>query len=146
MVFIDQPVGTGYSFVDPLTDEELKNPKCSEQYGDYHHHHKHEDLTDEDLTDEDLTDEDMTYEGIFCHHPRRPKCPRRPRRPKDRPTGDEKSGYFNGYVSNEKGVAKDLMAFFDGFYKRYPELKKSDLYITGNVNVEIKKLLDFGIS
>ncbi|CAG8562840.1 7773_t:CDS:10 [Paraglomus brasilianum] len=125
MVFIDQPVGTGYSFVDPLTDEELKNPKCNEDLTD-------EDLTDEDLTDEDLTDEDLTYEGIFCHHPRRPKCPRRPRRPKDRPTGDEKSGYFNGYVSNEKGVAKDLMAFFDGFYKRYPELKKSDLYITGS--------------
>ncbi|KAG0249614.1 hypothetical protein BG011_009092, partial [Mortierella polycephala] len=39
--------------------------------------------------------------------------------------------YSMGYVKDQRGVAADLLNFLDQFYQRYPEQKKTDLYITG---------------
>jgi len=38
--------------------------------------------------------------------------------------------YQQGYVTNQKGVARDMLTFLHQFYEQFPEKRKSDLYLT----------------
>ncbi|CAH1758249.1 16516_t:CDS:10 [Entrophospora sp. SA101] len=91
MLYIDQPVGTGWSYVEP---QDLPPP----------HEHLYHQLNMDNI-------------NII-------------RNPSSSPFSPNNS-YLDGYVINQKGVAKDLLIFMKEFYQRYPKQKKSDLYISG---------------
>ena len=41
----------------------------------------------------------------------------------------DNSPFDQGYVTNQMGVAADVMTFLQEFYKQFPERRKADLYI-----------------
>ncbi|CAG8446779.1 5260_t:CDS:10 [Ambispora gerdemannii] len=115
MLFIDQPVGAGYSFVDSPHQAILTDPECSyiDQYqgenGDGNAKHQKSKLRQTII---------RMMESFFfrrkSHHVR-----------------NDDPCYMEGYVSNQKGISKDLLVFLQKFYQRYPEQKRSELYIAG---------------
>ena len=44
--------------------------------------------------------------------------------------GKNESDYEQGYVTNQAGVAKDMMTFLHKFYENFPEKRQADLYLT----------------
>ena len=111
MLFIDQPVGTGWSYVG------------QDQHGNGEENEQTE-LNNEDTIGLDKKDE-MSPQKIVGM--RGGNCATQSK------TGH--GGYVNGYVTNQKSLAKDLLVFLDEFYSKYPEQRKADLYITGMVAV-----------
>lgn len=140
IVFIDQPVGTGYSYVTRLQDNSDEKdepvegdpsaPASSEApHANGGEEHQIEDQVLVDLHDELLRDQSEEQE-IFAQlldqdittkleHIRLKKSEK------------QAALYSKGYVKDERGVAADLLTFMDQLYTRYPELKKADLFLTG---------------
>ncbi|KAF9151517.1 hypothetical protein BG015_006562 [Linnemannia schmuckeri] len=142
VVFIDQPVGTGYSYVtrsqDNTSDEEVDPvegvPPASATSADNSHANDDVeqqvedqvliDLHNELLTDQSkeqeifarLVDQDITSKLEYIRLKKGEK---------------QATLYSKGYVKDERGVAADLLTFMDQFYTRYPELKKADLFLAG---------------
>ncbi|KAH7038787.1 Alpha/Beta hydrolase protein [Linnemannia elongata] len=141
IVFIDQPVGTGYSYVTRLQDntsdeegEPVEGDPPSPASSEALHANDDEeqpiedqvlvDLHDELLRDQaeeqeifaQLLDQDITTK---LEHIRLKKSEK------------QAALYSKGYVKDERGVAADLLTFMDQLYTRYPELKKADLFLTG---------------
>ncbi|KAJ3306101.1 hypothetical protein HDV03_000335 [Kappamyces sp. JEL0829] len=104
MLFIDNPVGTGFSFVGNKTAKETK----------------HEDLEYPwpSLKTADLAN--IPFAAMTQHDPR---CAA--------PELDKVPAWEQGYVSNEAAVAHDLIIFLDRFYDIFPEQRRSKLYLTG---------------
>lgn len=98
MVFIDQPVGTGFSYVGNKTSKQVGRPNISS------------------LLDEHL----LTAKYAAS------KCSKDPFNPLDL-----KPEWIDGYCSNQAAVGHDVIVFLDRFYQEFPELLKSDLYLTG---------------
>ncbi|KAG0297195.1 hypothetical protein BGZ96_007404 [Linnemannia gamsii] len=145
IVFIDQPVGTGYSYVTRLQDntgeEEVEPiegnppaPASSSETTDANNNGEEQqekiddqvlvDLHDELLRDQyeeqeifaQLVDQDISTKMEHIRLKRSEK---------------KTALYWKGYVKDERGVAADLLNFMDQFYTRYPEQKKADLFLTG---------------
>ena len=43
---------------------------------------------------------------------------------------DNDTDYKQGYVTNQNGVAGDILTFLHEFYKQFPEKRMADLYLT----------------
>jgi vitellogenic carboxypeptidase-like protein len=102
MLFIDNPVGTGYSFVGNKS-EKVTKPK----YFDY----PWPALKREDLANIPF----KSMEPSSCQRPSLEQSPR----------------YEKGYVGNQAAVAHDLIEFLDRFYEIFPDQRQSKLYLTG---------------
>lgn len=142
IVFIDQPVGTGFSYVTRLQDntseEEVEpvegappvpvsssettdaNDNGGEQVDDQVledlHHELLRDQSEEQEIFAQLVDQDISTKLEHIRLKRSEK---------------KTSLYLNGYVKDEQGVAADLLTFMDQFYARYPEQKTAELFLTG---------------
>ncbi|CAG8445046.1 10717_t:CDS:10 [Ambispora leptoticha] len=116
MLFIDQPVGTGYSFVDPpcqtiLTDAESSHVyQCQGENDGNHWKHKKSTSLEQTII--------RKIESFFISR-------------KSHHTKNDDPCYMEGYASNQKGISKDLLVFLQKFYQRYPEQKLGELYIAG---------------
>ena len=116
MLFIDQPVGTGWSYVG------------QDEHGNEEENERTE-FTHGDDTRWDENDE-MNPQRIVGMRGRNRAIASKNGR-------DIIEGYVNGYVTDQKSVAKDLLVFLNEFYSKYPEQRKADLYITGMVRFAI---------
>ncbi|KAF9145375.1 hypothetical protein BGX30_009174 [Mortierella sp. GBA39] len=141
IVFIDQPVGTGYSYVtrveDNASDEQVEPvegdppaPASSEAPQDNDNTEQQiEDQVLLDLHDELLRDQSEEQEVFAQLHDQDITTKLEHIRLKK---SEKKTAlYSKGYVKDERGVAADLLTFMDQLYTRYPELKKADLFLTG---------------
>ncbi|KAF9303941.1 hypothetical protein BGZ74_002705 [Mortierella antarctica] len=119
VLFIDQPVGTGYSYV----------------------------TTKDDKTSTEVTDK-ATLHGLFAmmeaelHHDQANEevffaaQGGNTFEAKSEASRNEKIRvgsplFWHGYVKDERGVAADLVNFLSQFYDRYPEQQKVDLFLSG---------------
>ncbi|KAK3845523.1 MAG: Alpha/Beta hydrolase protein [Linnemannia gamsii] len=127
VVFIDQPVGTGYSFVTRLQDNNSDGeaepvdvdspaPVVDEQTLADLHYELLQDQAEEQEIFARLVDQDITTKLEMVRM---------------RKSEKQATLFSKGYVKDQRGVAADLLTFMDQFYTRFPELKKSDLYLTG---------------
>ncbi|KAF9908947.1 hypothetical protein EC991_009247 [Linnemannia zychae] len=134
LVFIDQPVGTGYSYVtriqDNNSDEESEpvevDPPVPASSADPN---ANDDQVLLDLHEELLRDQSEEQE-IFAQMADQ-DITTKLEQVRLRKSEKEAALYSKGYVKDQRGVAADLLTFLDQFYTRYPELKKSDLYLAG---------------
>ncbi|KAG0273141.1 hypothetical protein BGZ95_011038 [Linnemannia exigua] len=129
LVFIDQPVGTGYSYVTRVQDNN------SDEEADPHANEGEKlDVVDAeqalvDLHDELLRDQSEEQE-IFAQMVDQ-DITTKLEAVRMRKSEKKAALYSKGYVKDQRGVAADLLTFMDQFYTRFPELKKSDLYLAG---------------
>ncbi|RUS21862.1 Alpha/Beta hydrolase protein [Endogone sp. FLAS-F59071] len=126
MLFIDQPVGTGYSYVEPpvpvvLPHGHPTSPPSSIPQRQSPLLHVQTDEPDMKLNAGDSGI--GLLDGYFGQMPII----------KDDSVGGkaEDPDYSHGYVINQRGVTKDLLRFLDAFYERYPDQEERDLYIMG---------------
>jgi vitellogenic carboxypeptidase-like protein len=116
VLFVDNPVGTGYSYVDPPANVIKDNVE------------KDWSLTAKvplsSLLKQYLVQQGEEYkEDSFVL-----QSPRSDPLPSIFETLDN-SPFDQGYVTNQIGVAADIMTFLHEFYKNFPEKRKADLYI-----------------
>ncbi|KAG0203098.1 hypothetical protein BGX28_004529 [Mortierella sp. GBA30] len=120
ILFIDQPVGTGYSYVtrtkDGDSEETMDRKELDKEILKQLQQELERDQLNEQQLFSRLADKDFAYkiaasreENIRSHAPL----------------------YKKGYCKDERGVAEDLLNFLDQFYERYPEQQNVDLYLTG---------------
>ncbi|KAI1295964.1 hypothetical protein EDD11_007684 [Mortierella claussenii] len=137
ILYIDQPVGTGYSFVTRLQDNDTEvtgDPDVLEQIS----------ILIEDELQRDQTRQQQLFERFDHAHSssfigdEEDTVAGRQRRItfKSATSWRDKikkhaSLYSFGYVKDLRGVASDLILFLDQFYRRYPEVQKADLYLAG---------------
>lgn len=141
MVFIDQPVGTGFSYVDDGDDDSKKAPGRDEDddeddmRGDDMLNPSDQDGMDGMFWDQELEDElkrdQAVEEFLFKTHANHSLEFRI--EATQRQQDSELYTMFSkqGYVKNQKGVVADMMVFMEQFYDMYPEQRKADLYIAG---------------
>ncbi|KAF9158053.1 hypothetical protein BGX21_002431 [Mortierella sp. AD011] len=119
VLFIDQPVGTGYSYVTRLKDAdnlEVTDDETIQKILAKLDDELHRDQLEEQELFEGLTGQDLYFKSAVS---------------RDRQLKTQAPLYSYGYVKGERGVAADLLVFLDQFYQRYPEVQKADLYLTG---------------
>ncbi|KAF8947961.1 hypothetical protein BGZ47_007099 [Haplosporangium gracile] len=141
VVFIDQPVGTGYSYVtqlqDNTNDEEVAvegEPPASATSADNSRANDDVEQQIEDQVLVDLNDEllrDQSEEQEFFAQLVDQDITSKLENIRLKKSEKRAALYWKGYVKDERGVAADLLTFMDQFYTRYPELKKADLFLTG---------------
>ncbi|KAG0298766.1 hypothetical protein BGZ96_007641 [Linnemannia gamsii] len=158
MLFVEQPVGTGYSFVDQRykrkkvrggEDDESDN----DDEGDATGLSAGDDDDDDDGGEEkddggrfaemdaelekDQEDEATFFATLPSSQSFEFKASAASKRHRITEAGndndeDEDSMYTkSGYVKDQRAVVKDMMVFLDQFYNRYPEQQRADLYIAG---------------
>ncbi|KAG0236719.1 hypothetical protein BGW42_002881 [Actinomortierella wolfii] len=127
MLFIDQPVGTGYSYVTHKNEtNEMLRQKLT-------------DLLEQEQEEESTRHQQFTPPTKNNGVPMQQDTMSISGLGGGQFIGAETSGrqggvgpiYFYGYTKDQRGVADDLMVFLHEFYRRYPEQRASDLYITG---------------
>ncbi|KAF9997537.1 hypothetical protein BGZ80_000237 [Entomortierella chlamydospora] len=119
ILFIDQPVGTGYSYVTRLKDAdnlEVTDDETIQKILAKLDDELHRDQLEEQELFEGLSGQDLYFKSAVS---------------RDHQLKTQAPLYSYGYVKNERGVAADLLVFLDKFYQRYPEVQKADLYLTG---------------
>ncbi|KAF9210910.1 hypothetical protein BGZ59_008773 [Podila verticillata] len=142
MVFIDQPVGTGFSYVDNGDDDRKKTPDTDEDddegddmRGDDMLNSSDKDSKDGMFWDQELEDElrrdQAGVELIFKKHANQSLEFRIEATQRQQDSELDTMFSKQGYVKNEKGVVADMMVFLEQFYDMYPEQRKADLYIAG---------------
>jgi vitellogenic carboxypeptidase-like protein len=109
VVFVDSPVGTGYSFVDPPAkvfsiERELMKISLNSLAKRFLEHHQ---------ADEEI--EQLNVQPLFSDMPMAHIATDSP--------------YDQGYVTNQDGVAQDMLAFLHKFYDNFPEKRRADLYL-----------------
>jgi len=114
MLFIDQPVGTGYSYVDPPSNGTM-SPRIHNFWT-------------KTLLAGRTTVQDRVYDAT-ARKTKRAFEDQVPQLPLVLQNDDE-AVFKNGYAGNEAAVSKDFITFMLGFYKLYPELAKVDLHLT----------------
>ncbi|KAG0040688.1 hypothetical protein BGZ82_011226 [Podila clonocystis] len=138
MVFIDQPVGTGFSYVDN-GDKEKKKPPGKDEDDDevdegddamFISSDQDDWLSDQQLEDE-LARDQVVEESLFRMHENQTLEFRI--EASQRKQDSEFDAMFSkqGYVKNQNGVVADMMVFLEQFYDMYPEQRRADLYISG---------------
>jgi len=122
VLFIDQPVGTGYSYVTRRSDEDdqVVTDKATL-------HKIHEALRSE------LRHDQEKEERFFASHINRdlPFKSEADRLHKEQLLEGEDPLFHNGYVKDQRAVVQDLLVFLDQFYERYPEQQTRELYLAG---------------
>jgi vitellogenic carboxypeptidase-like protein len=103
MLFIDNPVGTGYSYVRPKIQRTTKASATTEEL--------------------------MGFEGEVV----KAKCPTLPKvvETDDYDEYEPYAKYSDGYTTNQAAVASDMLMFLDKFYDVFPELRQAKLVISG---------------
>ncbi|KAG0230317.1 hypothetical protein BGX31_005879 [Mortierella sp. GBA43] len=130
VLFIDQPVGTGYSYVtrrQDTADGKGKEPDMTES--------QLLASLDRELK-EDQRKEQRFWESLDTLATTRRSGKTRSMMDKSAASFENKIRtrsplYWNGYVKDQRGVVEDLLSFLDQFYQRYPEVQSKDLYLTG---------------
>ncbi|RUS31424.1 Alpha/Beta hydrolase protein [Jimgerdemannia flammicorona] len=111
MVFIDQPVGTGYSYVEPIVPVALPSPRAPTSVPHHQHlFHFRTNSSNQGFNAGDGSAE--SYDGYFGQTPILDED----EQARAHSSGD--SDYSHGYVINQAGVTKDLLVFLDAFYER----------------------------
>lgn len=154
MLYVDQPVGTGYSFVDKgHKRKKARGVEDGESDNDYGGNAPGLNADDDDDGEEKdggkrFTELDAELERgqedeatFFATLPssqsfefKGSTASKRHRRTKADNDSDEKKDAMytkSGYVKNQRAVVKDMMVFLDQFYDRYPEQQRAALYIAG---------------
>ncbi|KAF9351851.1 hypothetical protein BGX26_010217 [Mortierella sp. AD094] len=119
ILFIDQPVGTGYSYVTRLKDidnREVTDDETIQKILAKLDDELHKDQSEEQELFESLSGQDLYFKYAAS---------------RDRQRKTQAPLYSHGYVKDERGVVSDLLVFLDKFYQRYPEVQKVDLYLSG---------------
>lgn len=135
IVFIDQPVGTGFSHVYNGDDNRKKAPGIDEDddEGDDMRGDDMFNLSDQDdmFSDQEPEDElrrdQAVEESLFEIHANHSLEFRI--EATERQQDSELDTMFSkqGYVKNQKGVEADIMVLLEQFYDMYPEQRKADL-------------------
>ncbi|KAG9069855.1 hypothetical protein KI688_009180 [Linnemannia hyalina] len=161
MLFVEQPVGTGYSFVDQGGKKRTKRKRGSARRGgerndDEGDRDGGDDTPGFDANDEEGKGEDGRFEELDAELERDQEeeaaffatlpsslpfdfkvaaaSKRRRGRAKTGNNTDEDPDTIytkSGYIKDQRTVVKGMMVFLDQFYERYPEQQKAYLYITG---------------
>ena len=127
VLFIDQPVGTGFSYVTPGSESKMnitlgRNPvlrKGSEKKGSRLSRRQSE----PPQTRQRILRADSGVAPKESH--------RRTRAPYQEGVNDD--DYVDGYVTTQTGCSKDLLTFMFKFYDLYPHLRNRDLYLAGKI-------------
>eukprot|EP00842_Homolaphlyctis_polyrhiza_P003845 jgi/Hompol1/4461/HPOL_003639-RA len=124
MLFIDSPVGTGFSFVgDPSKDHVAAGAEQQPLSHSWLHDSK------------PLSPAQQAADAQAAAFGRDPACQRHAAAPRDAASSDgydsEEPKYMSGYAANQAAVALDLITFLDRFYQIYPDQLNAPLYITG---------------
>ena len=109
VLFVDNPVGTGYSYVDPpatvfYVELQLMKISLSSLEKRFLEHHQVEEEIDR------FNVQSSTSEFSFAHVAK-------------------ETPYSLGYVTNQDGVSSDMLTFLHKFYENFPEKRKADLYL-----------------
>ncbi|KAF9912369.1 hypothetical protein EC991_011061 [Linnemannia zychae] len=149
MLFVEQPVGTGYSFVDQGGAKKGSKHKKKTRHGgnevsdDGDDAPEFDDVQEDDDEDARLDEideeleKDQEEEAAFfatlpVSDPFDLKVAAASKRNSTNNAEDSDAMFTkSGYVKDQRAVVKDMMVFLDQFYERYPEQLKADLYIAG---------------
>jgi vitellogenic carboxypeptidase-like protein len=109
VLFVDNPVGTGYSYVEPPAQVKLHGtPLIKVPLSDLDRKLlKHLDSGE----GADHLEHQTPLAGVTAE------------------AGLDDRPYKQGYVTNQDGVAMDMMSFIHQFYQQYPDKRKADLYL-----------------
>ncbi|KAF9422910.1 hypothetical protein BGZ94_008452 [Podila epigama] len=118
VLFIDQPVGTGFSFVTNVDDTAgtlLTNEDTQQNVAKS----LEDELQADQAAEEDLFEKlgDNTLSFKMLANQKRVK--------------KDSSRYSHGYCKDQRAVATDLIRFLTQFFDRYPEQQQVDLFLTG---------------
>ncbi|KAF9274275.1 hypothetical protein BGZ68_000817 [Mortierella alpina] len=125
LLFIDQPVGTGYSYVTRAKDGDDNGEENYEQMDSKDPSQFILDQLQQEL-ERDQQAEEQLFASMAGKDFESKSAASREQKIKNRAPL-----YSKGYVKDQRGVAKDLLTFLDHFYQRYPEQRMADLYLTG---------------
>ncbi|KAG0052155.1 hypothetical protein BGZ83_002928 [Gryganskiella cystojenkinii] len=122
MLFIDQPVGTGFSYVTRRSDEDdqlVKDKPTLKRLSEQLH--------------SQLLRDQAREQQVFANHIDREKPFQQEanRMHKTAILENKDPMFYNGYVKDQRAVVQDLLVFLDQFYERYPEQQSRDLYLAG---------------
>ncbi|KAG0057572.1 hypothetical protein BGZ83_008154 [Gryganskiella cystojenkinii] len=130
MLFIDQPVGTGFSFVN--NGQSKKEDSDIDDDGDGDDDDENNNNSSLDALDLELERDQAQESAYFARLPSDQSFHLKAMASQqDRQSRNESSYTEGGFVKDQAGVTEDMLTFLDLFYERYPEQLKSDLYIAG---------------
>ncbi|GJJ77136.1 hypothetical protein EMPS_09495 [Entomortierella parvispora] len=133
MLFVDQPVGTGFSFVDNGdAQKKKKGSKNKDNDDDGDDDEDEKETRSKDDLDRELEKDQERESAFFSSLPPDQSFYAKSLASKqDRQQQNSSSFTEGGFVKDEAGVVQDMLFVLDQFYERYPEQLKADLYIAG---------------
>ncbi|KAF9989920.1 hypothetical protein BGZ75_004308 [Mortierella antarctica] len=125
ILFIDQPVGTGYSYVTRAKDGDSDG---EDDYGEMDSKDPSQLVLDQ--LQQELERDQQAEEQLFASMSDK-NFEFKSTASREQKIKTRAPLYSKGYVKDQRGVAQDLLTFLDQFYQRYPEQRTADLYLTG---------------